>query len=50
LVVASSGGAVDGGLLAEGIAPELEAMGIVDDAVKDGVGEGGITEHGAVPQ
>ena len=44
-VVASSGNAVDSSLLAEGVAPELETMGIVDDAVEDGVGEGGIADH-----
>ena len=49
-VVASSGNAVDRSLLAEGVAPELETMGIVDDAVEDGVGEGGIAEHDVTPQ
>jgi hypothetical protein len=36
--------------LAEEVALELEAMGIMDDAVEDGVGAGGIAEHGAIPQ
>jgi hypothetical protein len=30
--------------------PELETMGIVDDAVEDGVGEGWIAEHNIIPQ
>src|SRR5260370_39851796 len=51
-VVASSGGTVGSGLLAEGIAPELEAVGIVDDAagrggrLRRGGGRGGKAESG----
>jgi len=39
----------DGGLAAEGVAPELEAMGVVDEAVEDGVGEGGVADHCRLP-
>ena len=28
---------------------ELDAMGAVDDAIEDRVGQGGIAEHGAMP-
>jgi hypothetical protein len=49
-VVASSGSAVDSSLLAEGVAPELERMGIVDDAVEDGISEGRLAEHNIILQ
>ena len=29
---------------------EVDAMGAMDDAVENGVGQGGIPEHGAMPQ
>jgi hypothetical protein len=29
---------------------EIDAMGAMDDAVENGVGQGGIAEHGAMPQ
>ena len=35
---------------AQGRSLELDAMGAMDDAVEDGVGQGGIAEHGAMPQ
>jgi hypothetical protein len=47
--VGSSGGDFWRLLLAQAVALELEAMSIVDDAVEDGVGEGGFAEHGAIP-
>ena len=32
-----------GDLLAQGVALELEAVGVVDDAIEDGDGDGGLT-------
>ena len=32
------------------VAPQLDAVSIVDEAVEDGVGIGRIAEHGAMPQ
>ena len=40
VVVRSSGGLLSSDLSAQRVALELEAMGIVDDAVEDGVGDG----------
>ena len=40
----SSGGVVGGELSAQRVALELEAMGIVDDAVEDGVGDGRLAD------
>ena len=40
----SSGGVVGGELRAQGVALELEAMGVVDDAVEDGVGDGRLAD------
>jgi hypothetical protein len=37
-------------LLAQTVAAELQAMGVVNDAIEDGVGVGGITEHRRMPQ
>ena len=37
-------------LLAQAVAAELEAVGIVNDAVEDGVSECRVAEHGAMPQ
>jgi hypothetical protein len=36
-------------LLAQAVAAELQAVGVMDDAVEDGVNEGRLTEHGAMP-
>ena len=41
---------IAGVLFAQGFAVEFEAVGVVDEAVEDGVGDCGITEHGRVPQ
>ena len=38
-----------GGFLAQGIAAQLEAVGIVDDAIQDRVGQGRIAEHHRLP-
>ena len=38
--VQSSGDGFDGALLAQAVAAELPAMGVVDDAIENGVGEG----------
>ena len=35
-------------LLAQTVALELQAMGVVDDPVEDGVGKGGLAEHDAM--
>ena len=35
--------------LAQGLAAEVDAVGGVDDAVEDGVGDGRIPEHGGLP-
>ena len=35
--------------LAQGLAAEVDAVGVVDDAVEDGVGDGRIAEHGKLP-
>jgi hypothetical protein len=32
-------------LLAQTVAFELQAMGVVDDAIEDGVGEGGLADQ-----
>ena len=48
--VGSSGGDFRRHLLAQTVALELQAMGVVNDPVEDGVGEGGLAEHGAMPQ
>jgi len=45
----SSGGDLRRLLLAQTVAFELEAMGVMDDAVEDGVGEGRLTEHCRMP-
>ena len=34
---------------AQGRSVELNAMGTMEDAVEDGVGQGRITEHGTMP-
>jgi hypothetical protein len=31
--------------LSHAVSLECEAVGVVDDAIEDGVGDGGITEH-----
>ena len=46
----SSGGRPERPLLAQAVAFELEAMGVMDDAIEDGVSERGFAEHGAMPQ
>jgi hypothetical protein len=38
-----------GGFLAQGIAAQLEPVGIVDEAIQDRVGEGRIAEHREMP-
>ncbi len=43
--VGSSGGDFQRLLLAQTVAPELEAMGIVNDPVEDGVGESGLADQ-----
>ena len=50
VVARSSGGLLARELFAQRIALELEAMGIVDDAVEDGVGEGRFAEQDVTPQ
>ena len=47
---AGSSGGVFRRLLAQTVAAELEAVGIVNDAVEDGVSEGRLAEHNAMPQ
>src|SRR4051795_13638999 len=42
----SSGDALRRLLLAQTVAAELQAMGIVNDAIQDGVGQGGIPDQG----
>jgi len=46
----SSGGDFQRLLLAQTVALELQAMGIVNDAIEDGVGECWLTEHDIKPQ
>jgi hypothetical protein len=36
--------------LAQALAGELDAIGVVQETVEDGVGDGGITQHGVLPQ
>jgi hypothetical protein len=36
--------------LAQAVAVELKPVGIVDDAVEDGISKGRLAEHGAMPQ
>jgi hypothetical protein len=50
VAAARSSGDGLGSFLAQGFAAQLEAVGIVDDAIQDCVGEGGITQHGVLPQ
>ena len=37
-------------LLAQAVAAELQAVRVMNDPVEDGVSEGGLAEHGAMPQ
>ena len=46
----ASSGDLGGAPLAQTVAPELDPVGVVDDAVEDGVGQRGVAEHGAMPQ
>jgi hypothetical protein len=50
MVVLSSSSLLGSELSAQRIAFELEAMSVVDDAVEDGVSNGRLAEHGAMPQ
>jgi hypothetical protein len=45
LVVRLSGSAVRGAALAQEVESELEAMGIVDDPVEDGIGKGRLAKE-----
>jgi hypothetical protein len=36
-------------LLSQAIAAELQAMGVVNDAIQDGVGQGGVTDAFMMP-
>jgi hypothetical protein len=45
----SSGDGFRGLLLAQTVAAELQAVGDVNDAVEDGVGEGGLAEYDWMP-
>ena len=47
---AGSGGGDFRRLLAQAVAAELETVGIMNDAIEDGVSECGFAEHGAMPQ
>lgn len=40
---------VSGVLFSHALSGELKAVGIVNEAVEDGVGVGGVAEHGRVP-
>lgn len=39
-----------GSLLAQALAAQFDAIGVVDDPIEDGVCQGGITEHVEMPQ
>src|ERR1700730_2225437 len=45
----SSGGRPERPLLTQAVAFKLEAMGVMDEAIEDGVGIGRVAEHGAMP-
>jgi DNA repair ATPase RecN len=49
IAAGSSGGDFRRLLLAQTVAAKLETVGIVNDAVDDGVGECRLAEHGAMP-
>ena len=46
----SSGGRPERPLLTQAVAFKLEAMGVMDEAIEDGVGIGRVAEHGAMPK
>ena len=45
VIVRSSHGVLPSLLFSNGFASELDPVGVVDDAVEDGVGQGGITDQ-----
>jgi hypothetical protein len=47
--VQSSGDGFDGALFAQAVAAELQAMGVVDDAIENGVSERWLAEHRRLP-
>jgi hypothetical protein len=49
VIPTGSCGQLGGAPLAQAVAAELDAVGIVNDAIEDGVGQGGITEYLRVP-
>ena len=43
-------GSSGGSLLAQAVAAQFDPVGVVDDAIEDGVSESGIAEHPEMPQ